>query len=188
MRFADHVLLEACMDLMALTALQSPQINPPQEFTPFLQLLLRWIHLVAGITWVGLLYFFNLVNAPFMREIDPSTRIKVVPLLMARALWWFRWASVVTVLAGIWYWMMIVSADANNAQTGGGHAIGTFFGIWTLVFVAEMAMLMGPLHALRKGPVFGMLVGILVTAAAWLYLVLNAHGWESNRLLAIGIG
>jgi uncharacterized membrane protein len=51
-----------------------------------------------------------------------------------------------------------------------------------------MAMLMGPLEILRKGPVFGPIIGVVVIATAWLYLALNAHGWESNRLLAIGIG
>lgn len=176
------------MDLLTLASWQLPRISVPHDVTPNLQLLLRWIHFAAGITWVGLLYFFNLVNVPFMKEMDPGTRTKVVPLLMPRALWWFRWASVVTVFAGIWYWMLIVSADAHNAQTSGGHAIGTFFGLWTLVFVAEMAMLMGPLDFLRQGPVFGVLIGLLISAAAWLYLALNAHGWESNRLLAIGIG
>lgn len=156
--------------------------------TPLLQLILRWIHFIAGITWVGLLYFFNLVNTPFLKEIDSSTRFKVVPLLMPRALWWFRWASVVTVLAGIWYWMMIVSADAHNAQTNGGHAIGTFFGIWTVAFFIEMALVMAPLEFGKKGSVFGLIVALLVTAAGWLYVAWNSHGWESNRLLAIGIG
>jgi uncharacterized membrane protein len=107
---------------------------------------------------------------------------------MPRALWWFRWSSVVTVLAGIWYWMMIVSADAHNAQASGGRAIGTFFGIWTLAFTVEMALLMSPVEALKKGAVFGTVMALIVTASAWLYLALNAHGWESNRLLAIGIG
>ena len=45
--------------------------------------------------------------------------MKVVPLLMPRALWWFRWSSVVTVVAGIWYWMMIVGADARNMSGDG---------------------------------------------------------------------
>ena len=67
-------------------------------------IVLRWIHLVAGITWVGLLYFFNLVNIPFLQELDAKQRGIVVPKLMPRALWWFRWSSVVTVLVGIAYW------------------------------------------------------------------------------------
>lgn len=160
----------------------------PAGSTPTLQLLLRWVHFIAGITWVGLLYFFVLVNTPFLAKADAATRAKVVPMLMPRALWWFRWASVITVLAGIWYWMMIVHADASNAQTTGGRAIGTFFGLWTLAFVLEMGLLMAPMEFLRRGPVFGSLMTVTVCAAAWLYLTMNSHGWESNRLLAIGIG
>jgi uncharacterized membrane protein len=168
--------------------LNSPRLAFPEGLTPLLQLVLRWVHFVAGITWVGLLYFFNLVNTPFLKQIDASTRTKVVPVLMPRAMWWFRWASVVTVLAGIWYWMMIVSADAHNAGTTGRRAIGTFFVIWTLAFAIEMGLLQTPVEALKKGPLFGLIVALVVTGASLLYVSLNAHGWESNRLLAIGIG
>src|SRR5215472_13649341 len=143
------------MHLLAVVTENVPRINPPEGFTPHLQLVLRWIHFIAGITWVGLLYFFNLVNVSFLKELDAPTRSKVVPLLMPRALWWFRWASVVTVLAGIWYWMMIVTADAHNAQAGSGRAIGTFFGIWTAAFAIEMMAVMAPPAALKRGPVFG---------------------------------
>ena len=176
------------MPLLSLAALHSPQLAWPEGFTPHLQLILRWIHFIAGITWVGLLYFFVLVNRSFLQALDPADRAKIVPVLMPRALWWFRWSSVVTVLAGIWYWMMIVGADARNAQASGGTAIGTFFGIWTVAFIIEMGLLMFPAEALRQGPIFGGIIAVVVVAAAWLYLSLNAHGWESNRLLAIGIG
>jgi len=172
----------------ALGLMDSPHVVFPGGVTPHLQLILRWIHFSAGITWVGLLYFFVLVNTPFLKEIDGPARGKVVPVLMPRALWWFRWASVVTVLAGIWYWMMIVSADAHNAQKSGGFAIGTFFGIWTTVFIIEMALLMSPPQFLKKGVVFGSIMSVVIVAAAWHYLELNTHGWESNRLLAIGVG
>src|SRR5215471_19607407 len=145
--------------------LNSPRLAFPGG-TPLLQLLLRWIHFIAGITWVGLLYFFNLVNTPFLKQIDASTRARVVPVLMPRALWWFRWASVVTVFAGIWYWMMIVGADARNAQASGGGAIGTFFGIWTLAFIVEMGLLMSPAEALKKDAIFGPLMALVIAAAS----------------------
>jgi uncharacterized membrane protein len=176
------------MHWLALAFVHSPQIVFPEGSTPSLQLVLRWVHFAAGITWVGLLYFFVLVNAKFLPELDPPARMKVVPALMPRALWWFRWSAVVTVLAGLWYWMMIVGADARNANAGGGRAIGTFFALWTAAFVIEMGLLMAPSDALRKGPVFGTIIGVVIVASAWLYLAWNAHGWESNRLLAIGIG
>lgn len=176
------------MHCMAMEFLNSPHIVFPQGPTPSLQLMLRWIHFLAGITWVGLLYFFVLVNARFVQEIDGPTRIKVLPPLMTRALWWFRWAAVVTVLAGISYWMMIVSADAHNAETSGGRAIWTFFALWTAAFVVEMGLLMSPAEVLRKGAVFTLIMAVVVIAAGYFYLALNTHGWESNRLLAIGIG
>src|SRR5260221_71623 len=101
------------MYLLSLMLLLAPRIALPETSTPHLQLVLRWIHFIGGITWVGLLYFFVLVNAEFLKQLDAVTRVKVVPLLMPRALWWFRWASVVTVLAGVLDWG-IVGGAANG--------------------------------------------------------------------------
>jgi uncharacterized membrane protein len=174
------------MDMTTIVAAFQAQMSIPQGGAGLM--LVRWIHFLAGITWVGLLYFFNLVNVPFQKEMDAATRAKVIPLLMPRALWWFRWASVVTVLAGIMYWMNIVGSDARNANASPGRAIWTFFVIWTVAFAIEMGVLMSPAEALRKGPVFGAVCGIAVVAAAYLYLHINSDGWESSRLLSIGIG
>ena len=90
-------------------------------------MLFRWLHFVGGITWVGLLYFFNLVNVPFMKGLDPATKGKVLPGLMSRALWWFRWASVLTVLMGLAYWGNIVAADAHNGGGSAGPSLGGSF-------------------------------------------------------------
>ena len=53
-------------------------------------MVLRWIHFVAGITWIGLLYFFNLVIPQFLAELDANQRNTVIPRLMPKAMWWFR--------------------------------------------------------------------------------------------------
>ena len=165
-----------------------PQITLPGDVQTNLLMLFRWVHLLAGVTWLGLLYFFNLVNVPFMKEIDGATRGKVVPALMSRALWWFRVAAVVTVLAGLAYWGSIVASDARNAGATSGMAMASFFLIWTAVWGVLYALLVPGKGILDKGPVLGVLVAIVVAGAAWLFLALNDHGWESNRLLSIGIG
>ncbi len=155
-------------------------------------MLLRWLHFVAGITWVGLLYFFNLVNVPFMKQLDAATKSKVFPALMSRTLWWFRWSSVVTVLAGISYWMSIAGTDARNAEaaTGAaatpGVAFSSFFAIWTVVFALIYALIM--VAKVNNGVVLGTAVAALIAVGAYVYLTVNNHGWESNRMLAIGIG
>lgn len=176
------------MHAAALAAAFQPHIATPADPAATVLIVVRWIHFLAGITWVGLLYFFVLVNAPFQRQLDAATRAKVFPTLMPRALWWFRWASVVTVLAGLSYWMHIVSVDAHNANASPGTAIWSFFAIWTVAFLIFMAALMAPKEALHKGWVLGVITAIAIFAGAYGYLWINRGGWESNRLLAIGIG
>jgi uncharacterized membrane protein len=170
----------------------NPQVDFPGGEQAAL-MLMRWIHLVSGITWIGLLYFFNLVNAPFLSTLDAENRKVVVPNLMPKALWWFRWSSVVTVLVGIAYWMHIVVTDVNNAIAGGqqvspARVFSSFFLIWTSAFVIEMGLLMSPLEVIKNVPSMVVLAGMVLLAGAWLFLSLNHQGWESNRALAIGIG
>lgn len=66
--------------------------------------------------------------------------------------------------------------------------MGSFFGIWTVVWAILYALLIPGKGILNKGPVLAVLVAIVVIAASWLFLRFNNHGWESNNLLAIGIG
>ena len=163
-------------------------IHLPGDFQTNFLMLLRWSHFLGGITWIGLLYFFNLVNVPFMKELDPATKGKVMPGLMLRALWWFRWASVLTVLAGFAYWQTIVATDAHNGGGSVGGATGSFFLIWTVAWALIYACQIPGKGVLDKGPVLAVIYVVIVLAAAWLFLQLNDRGWQSNRLLAIGIG
>src|SRR5216683_8331476 len=78
-------------------------------------LALRWLHFIFGIIWIGLLYFFNLVLTPAMKEVDPAVRVKVYPALMSRAMAWFRWSALVTVLVGIRYYQIHLISDAKLA-------------------------------------------------------------------------
>jgi uncharacterized membrane protein len=66
----------------------------------FLDLLLRWGHVMFGIIWLGHLFFFNLVNVPFQGGLDKELKPKVNPALLLRAFWWFRWGAMYTFLFG----------------------------------------------------------------------------------------
>lgn len=174
--------------LPVLASVFQPLVSLPTDAQTNMLIAFRWVHFVAGITWIGLLYFFNLVNVPFMKEMDATTKGKVIPSLLPRALWWFRWSAVVTVLAGLAYWGNIVATDAHNGGASSGVAMGSFFGIWTIAFVLMQGLLMAGKGPLNKGPVLAVLFAIILAAGAYLFLRWNNHGWESNRLLAIGIG
>src|SRR5947209_12294583 len=92
------------------------QVMPEHTGTETLQVLLRWAHFLAGITWIGLLYFFNLVDVPFMKTVtDPAQKQNVFKNMTLPALFWFRWGAVATVFVGFWYWAQtIVIVDARN--------------------------------------------------------------------------
>src|SRR2546426_320446 len=66
-----------------------------------IQFLFRWVHFLSGITWIGLLYYFNFVQGPFMAEADAATKSVATQKLVPRALWWFRWSAAVTFLSGV---------------------------------------------------------------------------------------
>src|SRR5512143_3038207 len=66
-----------------------------------LESIFRWLHIVAGIAWIGHLYFFNFVNGPFEGTLDGDSKKKVVPQLRPRALYWFRWGAAWTWITGV---------------------------------------------------------------------------------------
>jgi uncharacterized membrane protein len=108
----------------------------------------RWLHVVVGITWIGLLYYFNFVQVPAFAEMEGAARNNAIDKLASRALWWFRWAAVATVVTGI----LILSFQeyggkaelysADYTKTTGGIAIFTgillaltmFLNVWLVIW------------------------------------------------------
>jgi uncharacterized membrane protein len=104
---------------------------------------LRWIHFVAGITWIGLLYWFNLVNVPYQRVLDPALKGQVNPPLFRRALAWFRWSAVVTVGAGL---LLIYGLYWQDGNLFGSNTEKTIFagGVLGIVMLANVWMVIWP--------------------------------------------
>lgn len=159
------------------------------------QISIRWIHFAGGITWVGLLYFFNLVATPVMAKCDPQMRSRVYAELMPKAMWWFRWSAALTWLAGFRYFMILTKTDAANA--GDSSLMWKWIGIWFVCWLVTFAILVGLLQmssaAQNKGPMgngwmLGVLAAIVMAAASWIVLKLIADPGASNKTLCISVG
>jgi uncharacterized membrane protein len=170
-----------------LTMLQG-LVQWPDNEKAIMQLLVRWLHFVAGIAWIGLLYFFNLVNVNFMKALDGPTKKIVVPALMPKALWYFRWGAVVTVLVGLMYYTMyIVPVEAKAANLSRSEWMG-LLGLWLLIILVTYAILFYfyRVPALTKdGRVLAVAVAVLVVVMSW--LILWVLGTKSNAQDAMGI-
>jgi uncharacterized membrane protein len=151
-----------------------------------LQLILRWFHFLAGILWVGLLYFFNLINVPFMKTVDAPAKPKIFENLTLPALNWFRWSALLTVFFGLWYWgNFYVGPDAERQGGGAGGTIGLFFLLW----IGTWAILFFLIKKLTpNGYVLGVITAILVYAAGWIFVHYTPAGGDDIHVLAIGVG
>ncbi len=175
-------------ELAALLSVLQSRIVPPEDVTTNVQMLLRWIHLLAGITWIGLLYFFNLVSPKVMAELDAPTRGKIIPVLLPRALWWFRWSAVVTVLAGFVYWLQILQSEPPE-EPGAylGRTVGLWLALVVLAFVIQMVLLRVPVLTRRTG-LFVIVILLVVGGMGHFMTRIVVYPGASNRAIAIAVG
>ena len=112
--------------------------------------LLRWIHFLAGITWIGLLYYFNFVQTPFFAETEAPVRTGAIIKLVPRALWWFRWGAMFTFLAGILIYIHKIAESGSDFFTTNygvaitiGGLIGTlmFLNVWLVIWPAQQVVI-----------------------------------------------
>jgi uncharacterized membrane protein len=96
--------------------------------------LARWGHFVFGITWIGLLYYFNLVQTEYFKVADASARTDAFTKLVPRALWWFRWAAMFTVLTGLI--MLGIRGAGLTVDILVGSALGIlmFLNVWLIIW------------------------------------------------------
>src|SRR5262245_38566933 len=129
----------------------------------WLNALFRWIHVIAGVVWIGHLYFFNFVNAHLAKTYDADSKKKVVPELMPRALSCFRRGAAWTwitglLLLGIVYYGGGALLDASSTMSVGvASAIGL-----ALLFVGFAVYEIVWKSPLGKNPMGGTVVSLVI--------------------------
>jgi uncharacterized membrane protein len=157
----------------------------PEDFNTNYQFLLRWLHFLGGITWIGMLYFFNLVNVQFMKELDAPTKGKVIPNLMPKTLWWFRWGAMLTWVTGFLYYLALAATE-----TPGHKILGLFLVSWVVAYeilslLTKASVKGGPL---KDGRVLAAAVAVVVIAIGWVVGFYGREWGASSRSLSILIG
>ena len=108
------------------------------------EFLLRWIHFLAGITWIGVLYYFNFIQTPFFgSELGGGAKSAMTRGLVPNALWWFRWGAMFTFLSG---WTIVLMklghgfslTDGYMTRILTGGLMGTFMwaNVWFVIWPA----------------------------------------------------
>lgn len=109
----------------------------------------RWGHVLSGITWIGLLYYFNFVQTPAFAEFEAGARTTAVRKLVPRALWWFRWSAALTVFTGLlilgfqeqFKGEYLKSAAGASILTGIVLALVMFTNVWMFIWPAQRVVI-----------------------------------------------
>jgi uncharacterized membrane protein len=120
----------------------------------------KWAHVLFGITWIGMLYYFNFVQTEYFKEAEAGAKADALKKLAPRALWWFRWGAMFTFLTGA-YLMHAIGATTNftgmPAITVGALA-GTlmFLNVWLVIWPNQKVVIGlkegdGPASAAKAG-------------------------------------
>ena len=109
--------------------------------------LLRYIHFLAGITWIGILYYFNFIQTPFFgSELGGQAKGQMIRGLLPNALWWFRWGAMLTFISG---WLIILIrlhqgitlAQLSPILTGGVMGTLMWANVWFVIWPAQQVVI-----------------------------------------------
>ena len=159
----------------------------------------RYFHVLAGITWIGMLYYFNFVQTEYFKEAEADAKKDAMAKLAPRALWWFRWGAALTFLTGLYLFHKLGAfSNLDLAPIWVGALAGTFMflNVWLIIWPNQQVVLGmkpgdGPSSAAKAGlasrtnTLFSgpMLLGMLGSK----HLALPLGGASTGLYLAFGL-
>lgn len=162
----------------------------------FVNFLVRWGHLLFGITWIGMLYYFNFVQGAYFKEAGPDALADAKVKLAPRALWWFRWGAMATFLTGvILLGMMSHGPNLLNDYIVIGVTLGVlmFLNVWLVIWPNQRVAL-----GLKSGgdpavagakALLASRTNVLFSAPMAFAMLASPHlGYSSGHLLSVAGG
>ena len=116
-----------------------------------LDYLFRWGHFMAGITWIGVLYYFNFIQGEYFKEAEDAHRSGAIQKLVPRALWWFRWGAMFTFLTGV---VLLGYRHAGlTYDITVGATLGTlmFLNVWLVIWPAQKIVIASATQVAQGG-------------------------------------
>jgi uncharacterized membrane protein len=124
------------------------------DMTAYWPFFFRWLHIMSGVMWIGLLWYFNFVQTPSMPKIPDAEKPAITKVIAPAALFWFRWAAMATIATGIIeaslngylsdaYSLGLTSHNVQATRIGFGMWFGTimWFNVWFLIWPNQKKVL-----------------------------------------------
>ena len=110
-----------------------------------LEFIFRWAHVLFGIVWIGMLYYFNFVQGEYFKEAEADAKADALKKLAPRALWWFRWGAMFTFLTGLVLLHFIGATTNIMGQpviwVGALAGILMFLNVWVIIWPAQQVVI-----------------------------------------------
>jgi len=160
------------------------------------QAFFRSLHVLFGIAWIGLLYYFNFVQAEYVKIADPDAKADVFKKLAPNALWWFRWAALFTFLTGVILLHQIYVRIGTEIILGATMGTIMMLNVWGIIWRNQKIVLgMKEGDAAAAGAKAGLAsrTNTLFSVPMLMYMVYSVHGGNvgmgiSMNALYVGLG
>lgn len=129
-----------------------------------LEMLLRWGHFMGGVTWIGLLYYFNLVQTEYFKEATGDAKSDAIQKLVPRALWWFRWGAMFTLITGLGIFAVKGGGMSVDIYVGALLGVFMFTNVWLIIWPNQKIIIASATQVANGGAALPEAASALATA------------------------
>ncbi len=163
-----------------------------------IDIIARWLHLLFGVTWIGMLYYFNFVQGGYFKSATPEGLADAKAKLAPSALWWFRWGAMFTFLTGLYLFKTLGATVGANDFIMVGALMGTlmFLNVWLIIWPNQqiaLGMKEGDGAAAGAKALLASRTNTLFSAPMAYFMIASAHkkaqvtGVDTGLFIALAI-